>query len=118
MATSSNPLKPQSWPFEYKGWKITYYAYPSGSVPPRGFPAYKGEINFAPPKIEHIHLDEQQLVRWTKKRKKIDLKKINDYYPEGEEEQLCCFVCAEYMPDKVYKYFERCKEMVKCTLEA
>ncbi len=104
-----------AWPFEFEGWRITFHLIPINI----GQPANNGSVEFRTPHVEHLHEEEQQLVRWCKKRKPIDIKKFPSYhYEDGpeEEEQLCCFVCAEYMPKKVYEHFMKCKEMAKCSM--
>ena len=106
MATSS-PLgnKVQAWPYEYKGWHITF------NVVEKPLVAQTAPI-FGNPIVEHLHSSDKQSVRWTK-RKKVDL---NDAV-WGEipvKDQLCCFICAVYMPDDVWSYFEKCKEMTRC----
>src|SRR5258706_16484640 len=122
MATSGP--KAISWPFEYRGWRCTFHVYPAESAltnwpvvtrrPPKKF----NEPVFASPTIEHLHDDPQQLVRWTKKRKPrfktTTAAWVEELQDSKEEEQLCCFVCAVYMPQAVYDYFEKCKEMTKC----
>ena len=119
MATSGS--KPVTWPFEYKGWKVTFYVYHRDkNITPR-LPAFPPNLWFAQPDIEHYHEHDKQNVRWTRRHGSIDITKPPGALAKGwkranGKEQLCCFICAVYMPDEIYDYFEKCREMVKCTM--
>jgi hypothetical protein len=103
MATQPPLGDVQDWPYEYKGWKITFHVLAKPLV------AITSPM-FREPTVEHLHEDDKQLVRWTK-RVQVDKKTWQRLPPE---DQLCCFICAEYMPRATWNYFERCKEMTKC----
>jgi hypothetical protein len=111
MAAKRRPELVNGWPYEYKGWRITFYLevlqHPLIHIAP-----YE---RWRIPLVEHL-AHEKQSVRWTKYRKKITLKDLTNEegYPDGTEERLCCFQCATYMPDEVWAYFEKCKEMTRC----
>lgn len=119
--TTTTTEEPSVWPYECEGWRVTFYVYRRDGLHPPRPPAVELELFFARPKIEHLHKHDRQSIRWTRKRKPIDIAKFFPSAQDGwkradTQEKLCCFVCAEYMPDEVYEYFERCREITRCAM--
>lgn len=114
--------EPIIWPYEYQGWRVTFYVYKRDkNVTSRPPVRVEEEMFFAGPVIEHLHVHKKQNVRWTRKRGGIDITKppasaMRGWERADAKEQLCCFICAEYMPEEIYNYFEKCREMTKCSM--
>lgn len=101
------------WPFEYKGWKVTFNAaeIETPSLQSGRLGQLEKNTLWLEPVYEHLHGDAQQLMRRTKK--KVFKFNQKDGRREDGPEQWCCFVCAKYMPKEVQEYFYKCREMIK-----